>query len=82
MPSWRPSAAWLMQTYRWEIGDAPLAEIANVERKMPPEFISPDGFHITDACRTYLQPLIIRGGAAAVSRRFAGLRPLEEYCST
>ena len=45
--------------YRWEIGDAPLAEIANVERKMPPEFISPDGFHITDACRAYLQPLII-----------------------
>lgn len=45
--------------YRWEIGDAPLAEIANVERKMPPEFISPDGLHITDACRTYLQPLIL-----------------------
>jgi len=46
------------QPYRWQIGDAPLAEIANVERKMPPEFISADGFHITDACRTYLQPLI------------------------
>ncbi len=44
--------------YRWEIGEAPLAEIANVERKMPPEFITADGFHITDACRTYLQPLI------------------------
>ncbi len=44
--------------YRWQIGHAPLAEIANVERKMPPEFISPDGFHITEACRTYLQPLI------------------------
>jgi 6-phosphofructokinase 1 len=25
---------------------------------MPPEFISADGFHITEACRTYLQPLI------------------------
>jgi len=44
--------------YRWEIGEAPLASIANVERKMPPEFISPDGFHITAACRAYLQPLI------------------------
>ena len=44
--------------YRWEIGDAPLKDIANVERKMPPEFITADGFHITDACRTYLQPLI------------------------
>jgi 6-phosphofructokinase 1 len=44
--------------YRWAICNAPLAEIANVERKMPAEFITPDGFHITDACRTYLQPLI------------------------
>jgi 6-phosphofructokinase 1 len=25
---------------------------------MPADFITPDGFHITDACRTYLQPLI------------------------
>jgi 6-phosphofructokinase 1 len=44
--------------YRWEIGEAPLRDVANVERKMPPEFISADGFHITEACRTYLQPLI------------------------
>ena len=44
--------------YRWRIGDAPLQDIANVERKMPAEFITADGFHITDACRTYLQPLI------------------------
>ncbi len=44
--------------YRWEIGDAPLKDIANVERKMPAEFITADGFHITDACRTYLRPLI------------------------
>ena len=44
--------------YRWQIGAAPLAEIANVERKMPADFITPDGFHITDACRRYLQPLI------------------------
>jgi 6-phosphofructokinase 1 len=44
--------------YRWVIGDAPLKDIANVERKMPAEFITTDGFHITEACRTYLQPLI------------------------
>jgi len=44
--------------YRWKIGDAPLKDIANVERKMPAEFITADGFHITDACRVYLQPLI------------------------
>jgi 6-phosphofructokinase len=44
--------------YRWEIGIADLADVANVERKMPREFISPDGFHITEKCRAYLAPLI------------------------
>jgi len=44
--------------YRWQIGEAPLKDVANVERKMPAEFITADGFHITDACRAYLQPLI------------------------
>jgi 6-phosphofructokinase 1 len=44
--------------YVWEIGAAELKDVANVERKMPREFISADGFHITDACRAYLAPLI------------------------
>lgn len=44
--------------YQWEIGKVPLSDVANVEKKLPPEFISADGFGITDACRTYLQPLI------------------------
>jgi 6-phosphofructokinase 1 len=44
--------------YRWEIGEAALQDVANVERKMPAAFISADGFHITEACRAYLQPLI------------------------
>jgi 6-phosphofructokinase len=44
--------------YRWSIGEVHLAKVANAERKMPREFISEDGFHITDACREYLQPLI------------------------
>ena len=44
--------------YQWSIGEAPLDQVANVEKKMPEEFISADGFHITDACRTYLAPLI------------------------
>lgn len=44
--------------YRWEIRTAPLAALANVERRLPPEFISADGFHITEACRRYLAPLI------------------------
>lgn len=44
--------------YVWETGSAPLDHVANVERKMPREFISEDGFHITQACRRYLAPLI------------------------
>ncbi|MCC7414067.1 MAG: 6-phosphofructokinase [Gammaproteobacteria bacterium] len=44
--------------YRWKIGEAALEEVANREKKMPPEYISADGFGITPACRRYLQPLI------------------------
>lgn len=44
--------------YRWELGVAKLEDVANVEKKMPREFISADGFGITDACRRYLAPLI------------------------
>lgn len=46
------------QPYRWTIGHVPLAKVANVERKMPRDFISDDGFHITKKCRQYLAPLI------------------------
>ena len=44
--------------YRWEIGQAHLADVANAEKFMPREFISADGFGITPACRSYLEPLI------------------------
>ena len=44
--------------YTWELGHAPLADVANVEEKMPPHYISDDGFFITDECREYLAPLI------------------------
>ncbi len=44
--------------YAWEIGKADLADVANVEKVMPAEYISEDGFGITDACRRYLVPLI------------------------
>jgi 6-phosphofructokinase 1 len=44
--------------YKWKIGMAPLAKVANVEKMMPKNFISPDGFGITEKCRTYLAPLM------------------------
>jgi ATP-dependent phosphofructokinase / diphosphate-dependent phosphofructokinase len=45
--------------YRWDIIEAPLSEVANREKLLPPEFISGDGFAITDAARRYLGPLIV-----------------------
>ncbi|MES9883709.1 MAG: 6-phosphofructokinase [Sedimenticola sp.] len=44
--------------YRWSIGEAPLSEVANVEKMMPVDFISEDGFGITEKCKEYLYPLI------------------------
>jgi len=44
--------------YKWKIGEAALADVANREKMMPAEFITPDGFGITEACRKYLLPLI------------------------
>lgn len=44
--------------YKWDIVEAPLAQVANVEKKMPKDFITEDGYGITDACRRYLAPLI------------------------
>jgi len=44
--------------YKWEIGCGELKDVANVEKMMPNNYISSDGFSITDSCREYLLPLI------------------------
>ncbi len=44
--------------YSWSIGEAPLDQVANVEKMMPRSFITRDGFNITKAARDYLAPLI------------------------
>ena len=44
--------------YRWHVDIAPLAKIANHEKKMPANFIRKDGYGITAAARRYLSPLI------------------------
>lgn len=46
------------QPYQWSIGEAPLSDVANVEKKMPRDFITEDGFGITESAHRYLQPLI------------------------
>ncbi|MBL0163560.1 MAG: 6-phosphofructokinase [Xanthomonadales bacterium] len=44
--------------YRWKIEPAPLSKVANHEKKLPKNYISRDGYGITDAARRYLEPLI------------------------
>jgi 6-phosphofructokinase 1 len=44
--------------YKWVVGHVPLSEVANVEKKVPRDYITEDGFGITQKCRDYLQPLI------------------------
>ena len=44
--------------YSWSTGEAPLERVANVEHKVPRNFITRDGFGITDKARAYLEPLI------------------------
>ena len=44
--------------YQWHIGVGELKDIANVEKMRPMEYITEDGYGITDACREYLLPLI------------------------
>lgn len=46
------------EPYQWRIGEVPLKSVANIERKMPAEYIDETGFGITEACKRYLRPLI------------------------
>lgn len=46
------------EQYTWSVGEAPLSQVANVEKNMPAEYISEDGFGISQAGRDYLAPLI------------------------
>ena len=45
--------------YSWTVGEAPVAKVANIEKMLPRNFISRDGWSITDAARDYLAPLIV-----------------------
>lgn len=44
--------------YKWKIEVVDLKDVANVEKFMPRDFITEDGFGITEKCRRYLAPLI------------------------
>ncbi|MDA7796529.1 6-phosphofructokinase [Gammaproteobacteria bacterium] len=44
--------------YQWKVVPAPLNKIANVEKKLPANFISKDGFSLTSKAKAYFQPLV------------------------
>ncbi len=45
--------------YAWNLDVVELAQVADIERTLPAQYISEDGYHITDAARRYLAPLIL-----------------------
>jgi 6-phosphofructokinase 1 len=44
--------------YKCSTGLADLSDVANGEKKVPPEYINGEGNHITDAMRDYVRPLV------------------------
>lgn len=58
--------------FKWKLVPTPLTKIANVEKKLPRNFISADGFGITPAARRYFEPLI-RGEDAPPYDKVSGL---------
>ena len=57
--------------YRWTVEPVVVSAIANLERQVPASFIRADGFHVTEAARAYLRPLI----EGELSPPFAGGLP-------
>ncbi|HUJ75008.1 MAG TPA: diphosphate--fructose-6-phosphate 1-phosphotransferase, partial [bacterium] len=44
--------------YRWSLGHTDASRIANQEKRLPPQFIREDGYHITPQFRQYCLPLM------------------------
>lgn len=44
--------------YQWTVKPVPAADIANLERRVPANFISADGLQVSDVGLAYLRPLI------------------------
>ena len=60
--------------YAYRIGSAPLDAVANAEKFMPRDYITADGWGITEKCRHYLLPADPGRGLPGVPGRLAGLR--------
>jgi 6-phosphofructokinase 1 len=58
------------QVYACHVGSAPLAQVANVEKRLPDEYIDPSGQDVTEAFIDYVRPLI--GGPLSPLGRLVG----------
>ena len=58
--------------FKWKIVKAPIDRIANIEKRLPPNFITADGYGITPAARRYFEPLI-RGEDTPPYDKLSGL---------
>src|SRR4029078_10007495 len=54
--------------YRWKIEAAPLDKVANVEKKLPRDYISADGYGITANARAYAIPAKARASLSRLTR--------------
>jgi len=72
--------------YHWDVIEAPLSEVANREKLLPADFISADGFGITETARRYLAPLKQRSVSSAEHTNWqelaANRRAVREYLDT
>jgi 6-phosphofructokinase 1 len=59
------------EPYRCTIGQAPLAAVAHGVRRLPDEYIAPEGNFVTPAFLTYARPLI--GGPLPEYARLQGV---------
>ena len=44
--------------FKWKIEQVPITKVANIEKKLPQNYITADGYGITSAARRYFEPLI------------------------
>lgn len=63
------------EPYAWEIEAVDTALIANLERKLPSEFIAADGLHVTAAACEYIRPLIMGEVTQSVRAGLPDYRP-------
>lgn len=62
--------------YRWQVGRVALSLVADLERRVPTEFIRADGLQVTAAALGYLRPLIVGEQPPAFCEGLPDYRPI------